>query len=429
MTTKRQKFLLILFGLIILPLFFELALYTAGSIYHSFRVKNGRLYSNNENKIRILCLGDSFSFGVGASKGYSYPEQLERMLNKNIPQLKFIVYNGAIPGYNSSQLSKHFEEFTQKFNPDIVVITIGINNKNIPLESNYFLFTNNGIKNLMYKLDYFLSRLRSYKLLKFVIVKLKGNIQTGKKKVVRENFIVKKLAAENSEELDKFIKLGNDYFDKREATLAKEAFQNAIALNPDDERAHLGLAEVFIHCFGKDELGIEELNKALKINPHNPKAFDSLWQANYRLGRNEEAREAIVKYISLCSHGDEIGARLSYSLSKGLPDIRETETFDKLLRYDLENIVKSAKRSGLKTILQDYPSLFGGNKIIESVAVKFDIPFVENQKLFEGLIDGKGAGWKNPEYFVEDGHCNTNGYGIMAENVYKVIKPVITKLR
>ncbi len=429
MTTKRQKFILILFGLIVMPFLCELTLYAAGSIYYSFRAGNKRLCVSDKNETRILCLGDSFSFGIGAPRGYSYPEQLERMLNKDIPRLKFIVYNGAIPGYNSSQLSRHFGEFIQKFNPDIVVVMIGINTKDIPFESNYFLFSNNGVKNQIYKLDYYLSKLRSYKLLKFIIGKLKRNIQFEKKKTNGENLMVQRPTTTNSEDYEGFIKLANDYFDKREATLAKEAFKNAIALNPDDERGHLGLANVFIHCFKKDELGIEELNKALKINPHNPKTFDSLWQANYRLGRNKEALEAIVKYISLIPQDEEGRMRLSYLLSRGLPNIRDTETFDKLLRYDLENIVKSAKRMGLKIILQDYPSLFKGNKTIEDVAAKLNIPFVENQSFFEESILNMAHDWKNPEYFVEDGHCNANGYRIMAENLYRVIKSEIVKLQ
>lgn len=428
MITLKQKIFLVFFGLCVFLLLSEVSLRIAGNIYYGYRIKNASPHLDNRNEIRILCIGDSFTFGIGAPKGFSYPEQLEKMLNADGADLKFIVYNGAIPGYNSSQLSRHFEEFMQKFNPDIVAVMIGINNKNVPLESNYFLFSNGGIKNQIYKFDYFLSRLRSYKLLKFAIGKLKKNIQFRKKKIKEDIFIVKKLTTGNSAEFERFIKLGNDYFDKREATLAKEAFQNAIALNPNDEKGYLGLARVFIHFLDKCELGIEQLNKALKIDPHNSETFDSLWQANYRLGRNKEAQEAIVKYISLNPQDKESGMRLSHLLSRGLPNIKDTETFDKLLRYELENIVKSAKRTGLKIILQDYPSLFRGNKIIEDVATKLEVPFVDNESVFEELISKNGLDWKSPNYFVEDGHCNTNGYRIMAENLYKAVKSELERL-
>jgi lysophospholipase L1-like esterase len=59
--------------------------------------------------------------------------------------------------------------------------------------------------------------------------------------------------------------------------------------------------------------------------------------------------------------------------------------------------------------------------IFSGIAKQKALPFVDNHTIFRGLKDDFN------NYFVSDGHCNAKGYGLIAANIYKVIKPILDK--
>lgn len=78
--------------------------------------------------VRVACVGDSITAGVGTSEGNDYPAQLGRMLGE-----QYYVANFGVSG---STLLKHGDLPYQKqrafrkvlaFNPDVVVIKLGTN--------------------------------------------------------------------------------------------------------------------------------------------------------------------------------------------------------------------------------------------------------------------------------------------------------------
>jgi len=78
--------------------------------------------------IRIACLGDSITHGVGAETGWSWPEQLDRMLDAN-----WDVRNYGHSGASVAKEEKH-TIWSQKeyrnallLHPDIVIILLGAN--------------------------------------------------------------------------------------------------------------------------------------------------------------------------------------------------------------------------------------------------------------------------------------------------------------
>ena len=435
MITVKRKIFLVLLGLITILLLFEVTLRAFGYVYYSSRIKNEVPSRNNDNATKVLCLGDSFTFGVGAPKGHSYPEQLGKMLNENNSNHKFIVYTTGIPGSNSSQLLKHMEELIQKYNPNILVIMIGISNKDCIQESNYFLFSS-GIKAQIYKLDSFLSRVRSYKLLRIILRRMGEKILSQRniaKRVIltddpkplslkRDKLVSQPVASSeiHNKDIQPYLKLGREYLDNGKVKLAIEEFKKATNLNPYDERSYIELAHVYIYCQHQYELAIEKLKKALRINPKSIVAFKCLWEAYYGLGENELALKALKKYLYLEENSD---SGFSQFLLTGLPSRGDDRTFERLLRCDLDNIVKLARSRGSKLILQNYPAKggsFNENYIIKEIADKYKIPFVDNTLIFEKLK--RSENYKEQDYFAEDGHPNANGYRIIAENVYNVLQ-------
>lgn len=73
-------------------------------------------YKKNPNKLRILVIGDSFTFGEGVSDNETYSYYLQQML----PGTEVI--NFGIHGYGHDQMLIYLKEEGIKYNPDIVIL-------------------------------------------------------------------------------------------------------------------------------------------------------------------------------------------------------------------------------------------------------------------------------------------------------------------
>lgn len=89
---------------------------------------------NNYSLIRVACVGDSITYGSGIEdrENDSYPAKLQKLLGN-----KYLVRNFGVPGARVSHLSRkpysNRKEFVaaQAFNPDVVVIALGINDTSV----------------------------------------------------------------------------------------------------------------------------------------------------------------------------------------------------------------------------------------------------------------------------------------------------------
>ena len=75
----------------------------------------------------ILAVGDSWTFGneSGDASQYSYPAQLQQLVDRDHGQGKYRVINRGVPGNDSAQLRQRFPELLKEFAPHVVVIQIG----------------------------------------------------------------------------------------------------------------------------------------------------------------------------------------------------------------------------------------------------------------------------------------------------------------
>ena len=76
---------------------------------------------------RILCVGDSHTWGASVSREESYPAQLQRFLDEAEPGMHSVV-NQGLPGMNTAQLRKRLGIWLQRYRPDVVVVWVGVNN-------------------------------------------------------------------------------------------------------------------------------------------------------------------------------------------------------------------------------------------------------------------------------------------------------------
>lgn len=74
--------------------------------------------------LRILAVGDSFTFGYGLDQGLAWPRQLERALAGRAAPAPIAVINAGVPGYNVAQMDDSLRELLPKARPHLVVAAV-----------------------------------------------------------------------------------------------------------------------------------------------------------------------------------------------------------------------------------------------------------------------------------------------------------------
>lgn len=78
--------------------------------------------------VRIIAVGDSHVFGAMVEDDESFPAQLQKLLSEQAPG-RYSVVNLGLPGLNTSQVRNRLAANVAFYQPDIVIIWCGINNK------------------------------------------------------------------------------------------------------------------------------------------------------------------------------------------------------------------------------------------------------------------------------------------------------------
>lgn len=78
-----------------------------------------------ENTIRIMTLGDSFTYGAWVNTEDNYPSVLERLLNGRAPQdAAYEVLNLGEIGYDVDYMTERYYRRGGKYNPDVIVMLL-----------------------------------------------------------------------------------------------------------------------------------------------------------------------------------------------------------------------------------------------------------------------------------------------------------------
>ncbi len=300
MTALRQKpilFLskvsLILFSLFLSLAVLEILLRVCGFGYKIFNP----LPKASGADYRILCVGESTTTGTGAADESTgnYPKQLEALLLSAFPDKKIQCFFDRTIGWNSSEILLKFPVYIKKYNPNMIILMVGVNNWWNMERSNILLFSkNNRVSDISFRVMMFLDNFRVWKLIKWIR-----------------------------------FSLGN---------------------------------------------------------------YKPRW--GYWTPESEKINEAIKR------DGNEV-----------------MMLFNKLAMHDIVEMVKIAQANSIKVIIADYPmGAYGGlGSIQKSIALKYKIPFVDNETVFKNLKEVDKYLWK-------DGwHPNEKGYAIVAKNFYDCI--------
>jgi lysophospholipase L1-like esterase len=74
------------------------------------------------NTFRIVCLGDSFTWGFGVQTSDTFAARLEQALADKYPALDIQVLNAGVPGYGTADQLRFLESRSAMLDPDLVVL-------------------------------------------------------------------------------------------------------------------------------------------------------------------------------------------------------------------------------------------------------------------------------------------------------------------
>ena len=94
----------------------------------SFGLRNQEFSREKPDGVfRIICLGNSNTFGWKQAEKDAYPQQLQELFGRNPSGLKIEVINAGITGYSSYQGKLFLKNYILKLKPDLVLVNYGWN--------------------------------------------------------------------------------------------------------------------------------------------------------------------------------------------------------------------------------------------------------------------------------------------------------------
>ena len=94
---------------------------------HTFDSLRSPIVEAPKQRLRILALGDSCTFGLGVDDHVTWPSQLERILRQLGWDVDVI--NSGVPGFTAWQGRRYLESEGLRLQPDVVVFCFGFNDE------------------------------------------------------------------------------------------------------------------------------------------------------------------------------------------------------------------------------------------------------------------------------------------------------------
>ncbi len=467
----RLKILLIVLGISIALLSMETVLSVCSYfMQHIYRAKGQEA---QYQAIKILCFGDSFTYGIGAKAKFSYPVQMQEILNQQKNGKKFNIINLGVPGSNSTQVLKKLKKAVSDLKPEAVIIMCGGNDtwnfddSNIRLDRKLFQFL--------------MGRLRISKFFSVILQNLKLKSAQINSKEKYNHFARLKLAQVQTVPI--LIRYANIYRDFGYYGLAKRFYYKAIMIDGNDDLSVLEL----IRCYKLNREYAKALNRltvALNKNPEariwhqeledvfmrmdiiektvlfyekfllkfpkNNMAKKFLSQAYIRMAGDlymdnffiesrayylkalkldPKSRDCIELAIEMVDKNAKLRRDYFQDKLRGRNSIfkianlyfanvlMKESNVSEILSANLKEMVESCERNNIRLFFSGYPD--GVSSEIMEVAFRYKIEIIRHEERFVQLLRHRPYKY----YFVseEDRHCTKHGYRIIAENIAAII--------
>ncbi len=466
----KSRFFVFLGGVILCLLLLEVSLRVVGLIYsHKSESDSGRNIVSSET---ILCLGDSLTFGLGAPRGFSYPAQLQKLLDAPVLSKNYTVVNRGWPGQNTSQLLLRIEGYLQEFKPRIVTLLIGARNQdNFYGFKEYLTKSNSEKRGFFVDLHDSLDTIRLYKFFRLLIRNMAMDkvsasakqhdlpeIKPGRypsevrRGIDDENHsntageLDDCFTAEKFKEMGEYEKAieyvlkvtekqsvdplcyylaGSIYNEQKQFKKAEEWFEKGIEQDPTFFGNYDGMG--LVHS-GQGRM--KEAIQWFKTGFEKAR-FDSLYghcyvgigKAYQTAGRIEEAVRFFEKEVRRkAPAGDNYLKTLANDFLLIFEKRGVASDVAGWIEADIERLLKIIRRYKAKIVFQNYPFEPAIDSIYRKISQKHDLVFVDHQGAFQ---QHTLSGELSSDFFVPDGHPNAKGYHLMAKNILKVLQAKI----
>ncbi len=429
-SVRRNVFFTIL-AIFLTLIVLECTMRFAGFIFFTLYHSEMGLNQGNADTV-ILCLGESTTDFGGT---YSWPRQLETILNKRNLNKSFKVINGGRGGTNTAFILLNLEKNLADYKPDIVITMMGIN------DVWFHMIYKDTLRS---KLFMQLKNFRLYKLVLILQSYIKDELISNDFKKLLNNETEYNKSLEINSNLDKdrlilyqfYRNQGVNYFFQGRFNEAEDAYRKALKIRQYDENGFIDLG-ICYYQQGKFKEAENAYQKALKINPNNEKIYLFLGAVYRKQNRLEESERMYNKAIQLNSTDLSIYDNLIWTFFKLNLSINEIENFYnkvgfsfelsnvksgyEMTKYHYQKLYQILHKKGIKLIAMQYP-LRDVNELKAMFNGSEDIIFVDNEKNFKKAL----ASGRYEDYFVdrfakEFGHATPKGNNLIAQNLADVI--------
>lgn len=417
----KNKLFPVILLIIISLILIEFSLRAAGRIYYSVsmnkeqkvieyeknqlkEVENRYVVSpEDKNLLRIVCLGDSWTFGSGAAAGYSYPAQLQKLFNKeNV--IKYKVYNLGIPGNYSAKILRYLPGVFNKYKPNIVIIFTGLNDLNNYRQSDSANLLS-WPKGLYSRFSSMILDLRVCKLIRYGLDGLMQKTRTLRKHTAPIN---EKIRFESIQ----LIRTGYDLYTAGKFKLGEAYFKKALMIDPGNEEACLRLGHLF-QSIGQYAESLTYYQKVIDINPYTEfraELYEFLFHTyQQQTHLSSEINKKII-YLAKRIPSDDTFK------NPGAPFIIDRNVTMINLGNNLIKIIDFVRSRKAVPILQTYngsrPYI---NDFIINFSEKHNVLLIDNREILREASDTESL-------FTLDEHPNEKGYVLIAENIYNLLK-------
>jgi len=465
-TSLYQKISLILFGLFLTVVILEIILRIGGLTILSLQEHKNLQSIKQKGSFRIMCLGESTTQN-------QYPPYLEEILNKRDIGIKFSVIDKGIGGTNTLAILLHLEANLDKYQPDIVVTMMGINDcgSHMPYEA-----TSSSKIILIFR------SLKSYKLIRLlwlhIVTRLKekgfyvqdiNKQKNSPKETYKEPLqepVPEKTLDSNPKNDSEYVKLGGLYKRQGKRTEAEQSFKKAIELNSNNDYAYTELGKLYKVQWKFTEAE-QSFKKAIELNSNNDYAYTELGKLYKDQRKLTKAEQSLKKAIELNPNNDcaykELGLtyRCQEKLTKAEQSLKKAIELnpdnDKLYRnlvtiyYEIGNNelsdVYAKKADSIRDKYCNFMTMNNYRKLkqiidkrnVKLICVQYSVRnieslkrlfgegvdgmiFVDNERIFKDAVRNECYKEYFRDMFGGDfGHCTEKGNRLLAENIANTI--------
>lgn len=377
----------------------EIGIRLTGPLSLFLQVQRNKVALGEKNTFRILCYGDSTTALGGA---YSWPYQLEEILNKRNVGIKCSVLNKAAVGLDLAMILGRLEGDLNTYNPKMVIV-IGMPSRGYPeLFHDKFVSIKQKADYFMHKpqRNHFFNKFKIYKALRNILYgfqdsiepieqedilqvktenSLKQNIKDDPRngsgyitlavwyrdqgKLSEVEKLLKKAIDLNSRNAVAYAELGEYYTLKGKYIQAEELFKKAVGIGNIGSWTWFRLGE-FYKVTGKYALAEEALNEGIKMNIQQGVIdvipYFALARCYDAEGKITQAEEVFKKaatlspkgYIELAGYYEEKGrfSQAEEILQKAI-SLNLGEKLNRLAYLSLSDL---CSKTGKPELLQEY---------------------------------------------------------------------------